>query len=392
MRILHVSSGNLYGGIETMLVTMARHRGECADMEQEFAPCFDARLAADLRETGAAVHVLGDVRISRLGSVWRARRQLVRILRATRYDAVICHGPWVLIIFASAIRALGVPLVLWAHDAHRGKHWIERLAARQRPDRVIANSEYSSGHVASWLRGVARTVIHCPVEVSCVRRHTRPRAEVRRELNTPADAVVIVLVGRMDAGKGHEVLISALRLVQRDHPWHCWIVGGPQRESEQAYYEGLSNLARTLSIAERVRFSGHRSDVADLLAAADIYCQPSPRAESFGISFVEALSHGLPVITTPIGGALEIIDESCGIFVPRNDATLLADALTRLVASQALRRRLGGGGAARAHLLCDPANRLRELDAAMRRLGVIPARDTIRNTTISTLPEATDAC
>ena len=392
MRILHVSSGNLYGGIETMLVTMARHRGECADMEQEFAPCFDARLAADLRETGAAVHVLGDVRISRVVSVWRARRQLIRVLQATRYDAVICHGPWVLIIFASVIRALGVPLVLWAHDAHLGKHWIERLAARQRPDRVIANSEYSSGHVASWLRGVPRTVIHCPVDVSGVRRRTRSRADVRGELDTPADAVVIVLVGRMEAWKGQENLLGALGILRQEPGWNCWIVGGPQRDAEAPYLIRLKQIAGQLAIADRVRFAGQRADVADLLAASDIYCQPNASAEPFGISLIEALSHGLPVITSAMGGALEIVNDSCGVLVRPGDVALVSDAIAQLVANHALRRRLGDGGAARAHLLCDPAGRLRELETEMRRLGSIHQRDTENGGAFAAMTEATDAC
>ena len=60
---------------------------------------------------------------------------------------------------------------------------------------------------------------------------------------------------------------------------------------------------------------GHdqRDDVPRLLAAADIFCQPNLGPEPFGIGFVEALSAGLPVITTATGGALEIVDGDCGI-------------------------------------------------------------------------------
>ena len=65
-----------------------------------------------------------------------------------------------------------------------------------------------------------------------------------------------------------------------------------------------------------MRWLGQRRDVPELLAAADIYCQPNVGAEPFGIVFVEALYTGLPVVTTALGGALEIIDASCGVLVP----------------------------------------------------------------------------
>ena len=103
MRVLHVSSGNLYGGIETMLVTIARNRHACPQMEQQFAMCFDGKVTEELRGTGAVVHMLGAVRLSRPRSVWRARSALRSVQRKIRFDVVICHGPWPLAIFGPAV-------------------------------------------------------------------------------------------------------------------------------------------------------------------------------------------------------------------------------------------------------------------------------------------------
>ena len=95
--------------------------------------------------------------------------------------------------------------------------------------------------------------------------------------------------------------------------WVCWTAGGAQRPAEAAYLAELRQTAARLGIAERVRFLGQRTDVPHLLAAADVHCQPNTGPEPFGLAFVEALAAGRPVVTTALGGALEIVDETCGV-------------------------------------------------------------------------------
>jgi len=76
LRVLHVHSGNLYGGVETILVTLARHRDLCPQMESHFALCFEGRLKEELTVAGAPVYQLGKVRLRQVVSVLRARRTL----------------------------------------------------------------------------------------------------------------------------------------------------------------------------------------------------------------------------------------------------------------------------------------------------------------------------
>ena len=69
-----------------------------------------------------------------------------------------------------------------------------------------------------------------------------------------------------------------------DHPqWHCWFVGGTQRPHEQRYLDELKRAAAAAGIAERVRFVGARSDVADILRGADVFCHPNRGPEPFGV-------------------------------------------------------------------------------------------------------------
>jgi len=368
LRILHVYSGNLFGGIETILLSLARH-GARSGVSHEFALCFDARLAQELR-ADATVHALAPVRVSRPQTIRQARRRLTSLLDAHAYDVCVMHAPWSHALFASTVRRSGTPLAFWAHDAWRGRHWTERWARRTPPDLIVANSVFTAGTLDGVHAHVPRAVVHAPLDVTGfsidAADRAAARAVVRAELSTPDGATVIVQASRLEAWKGHATLLGALAAMRHDAGWTCWIAGGAQRAAERAYEASLRALASELGIGDRVRFTGERRDMARLLAAADVYCQPNTAPEPFGMVFVEALAAGLPVVTTAIGGAIEIVDETCGRLVAPDDADGWRHALMALVADSALRGRLGAAGPGRAATLCDCARQLDRLHQALR--------------------------
>src|SRR6185295_6685236 len=105
-----------------------------------------------------------------------------------------------------------------------------------------------------------------------------------------------------------------------------------------------------------------------IIAASDVYCQPNIDPEPFGITFIEALYAGKPVVGTSVGGPTEIIDDSCGFLVPPNDALALANILRRLIGNQELRTQLGAHGPLRAQGLCDPAMQMKNLHGTLARV------------------------
>jgi glycosyltransferase involved in cell wall biosynthesis len=354
IRVLHAYSGNLYGGVEAMLATLARQRHLAPGMAPEFALCFEGRLAEELRAAGAAVHPLGGVRLSRPWTVLAARRRLARRLRAPdRPDVVVCHACWPHAAFGPTARRAGLPLVHWQHDLAGEPGPIDRRAMRTPPRLVVANSRATAATTARLFPGAAVEVVHCPVAAPPP-PSPASRAEVRRELGTPADAAVVVTACRLERWKGHALLVEALGRLADRPGWAAWVVGGAQRPHERAYLDELAARAAALGLGDRVRFLGQRSDVPRLLAAADVHCQPNLAPEPFGVAYVEALYAGLPVVASRLGGAAEIVDEACGVLVPPGDADALAGALGRLLGDPAERARLGAAGPPRAASLCDP--------------------------------------
>jgi len=359
--ILHAHSGNLYGGVETMLATLVRHPGS---FNHRFALCYEGRLAGELRAAGAQVGILGHVRFSRPWTVLGARRRLAKILRAHGPAAVMCHSPWGLAAFGPVARAEGIPLVLWAHAAFTGRHWVERLARwSAQPDLAICNSQYTRAALARAFPRSRAEVVYPPVAPPPSFDPAR-RGPKREGHGAGPDTVVITLVARLEPWKGHAALLDALAAL-RDRPeWTAWIVGGAQRRAEDIYRAELERRTNEARIADRVHFLGQRDDVASLLWASDIYCQPNTGPEPFGIAFVEALYAGLPVITTDLGGAREIVTPACGMLVPPGDRQALRDALERMMVDAGLRQRLRAAAPARATALCAP-------EAAAQRLAQV---------------------
>lgn len=362
LRTLHVYSGNLWGGIETFLVTLARHARAAPGWESEFALCFDARLRKELSAAGATVHDLGEVRLRAPLSILRARRRLRALIDRGRFDAVVCHAAWCQSLFGS-VPGPSTLRVFWLHDAATGRSRFERLARLSRPAFCIANSEYTQATLSTMYRALPSSVQYYPIETKTVPLAPEERRAAREELGATDGQVVVIQASRMEPWKGQRRLLAALAGVDRRLPWVAALVGGAQRPAERAYVTSLERQCEELGIRDRVRFLGQRSDVMRLLGASDVHCQPNQGPEPFGIVFVEALSAGLPLVTFALGGPKEIVTPDVGLLV--SDDGALRDALEKVIADGELRRRLGAAGPARARALCEPELRIPAIERTL---------------------------
>jgi len=174
--------------------------------------------------------------------------------------------------------------------------------------------------------------------------HFRPaepgeRERVRRDLGLPADRVVCLFVGRLSREKGVMELLEAWRLLQPsdallvmagpDMTGHAWDAGAPGRAFVERH-----NLGQT------VRFAGPLADVAPMITAADLVAQPS-HFEALGLSAIEALACGVPLVASAVGGLLDfVVDGVNGRLCPPLDPPALAACLGPLLSDGKARARL----------------------------------------------------
>lgn len=172
--------------------------------------------------------------------------------------------------------------------------------------------------------------------ISALKRDYEAVSTVRRELEIPEGDRIIGAVGRLDPVKNQSMMLRAFAQVASQHP-DCWLLmvgDGPSRQN-------LKHLANTLGIIDRVIFTGFRPEPADYLAAMEIFL-PTSHTEGTFMTLLEAISLGIPAITTAVGGNPEIVkDGETGILVPTDRPKELATAINALLENESLRFAMG---------------------------------------------------
>jgi glycosyltransferase involved in cell wall biosynthesis len=147
---------------------------------------------------------------------------------------------------------------------------------------------------------------------------------------------VVGSIGRLNTQKGQRFLLDAAALLRPRHPDTWTLVVG-----DGDLMEELREHATRLQLDDRVVFTGHRTDVPELLGALDVFCISS-LYEGTPLALFEAMAAGRPIVSTAVDGCREILEDgSNGLLVPPGDAAALAGGLDRVLADAALREALG---------------------------------------------------
>lgn len=285
----------------------------------------------------------------------RALAQLVAVMRQEKPDLVHAHMPISGLLARSAARIAGVPRI--AYTCHGflfnqpGPWWRGRLAlALERAAGRITDPFLTVS--AEEAEDARRLRIHPnPVAVlngrDPARFHPDPdaRAQLRAAMGvTEADCVVIA-ISRLVRHKGFAELLAAMA----ETPPNCvlWVAGERLASDHGEDLTPLFTRAAAV-LGRRLVLLGYRTDVPELLAAADVFTLPS-HFEGLPMSIIEAMLTGLPVVATDIRGPREqVVPGQTGLLVPPMQVAPLAQALTRLAQDAGLRRALGAAGLARA--------------------------------------------
>lgn len=298
-------------------------------------------LEAELKDAGIPVTPIG----KRLKVDPFALGRLVRLMKSKKFDVV---QTW---IFAAnvygrvAARRAGVPVVVTAEmavDLWKGKAQlaIDRTLANW-TDKVVGNSNA----VVDFYRKAGVPDDRLAMIPSGIADDEPPEvdpAAVRAEFGFPAEARVLIFIGRLAPQKAVDDLLSALDLLQHTEPnLRTLIVGdGPLRDQLRA-------KAHAFTLDESARFLGHREDVPRLLAASDVLVLPS-LYEGLPNVVLEAMRSRKPVVATAAPGTTEVvIDGETGRLVPMRDSVALARAIRELIRDPETARRMGEAGRAR---------------------------------------------
>lgn len=262
----------------------------------------------------------------------RAIRRLRRLVRAGGYEVVHAHGLRAGVDAGLAARGTCEVLVTVhnlvsseiAGRRARLDRFAEPLAVRL-TDRTLAVSRQIATHLKTADPKLAHRIEVLYLGIGDPPEVRRSPEEVRAELEVEDGRRLAVAVARLAPQKALPVLFDALRQT-RTRPVLALLGEGPL-ETE------LRALSRDLGLEHRIRFLGFRADVADVVAAADVFCLSS-LWEGVPLAVQEAMLLGTPVVSTDVGGMPEIVsDKRSGRLVPEGDACALAAAIDEVCSS-----------------------------------------------------------
>jgi glycosyltransferase involved in cell wall biosynthesis len=193
------------------------------------------------------------------------------------------------------------------------------------------------------LRQDKNVVIYNGVDAEHFRNSGAASEVSRASLGIDEDAIVIGCVAHLRPEKSHVDLLAAMKLLmdQSDRNVVLLLIGDGPEEQQLRRYTTTHNLS------ECVRFCGGVRDVRPYLGMTDLFVMPSS-TEVFSNAILEAMSVGLPVVCTAVGGSVEmVVNGETGITYPRHDVNSLVDSLQKLMINNEKREQFGRRGAAR---------------------------------------------
>ena len=346
--VAHLIHTMAHGGVETALINWMKtfdpdrvdaHLFVFANPGGSEQPFVDAT-----RRAGLTVHY---VPWGRLKPVRRAARATADLIRRHHVQVLHCHNAYANVVGLLAARMEPVKtlttMYVWSKVGFK-RRVLQRIdqALLGRFDQVTAHCEAAlQGTVERGIPADRIRLLTCGFADRVAHLGPAERDALRASLGARPGETVLIKVARFWPEKRHDVLLRAFQQLLHKRPGtRLWIPGvGPEEPNVRA-------LATRLGLDDHVSFLGFRTDLPELLAAADIQVHSSDE-EGVPLAILAGMAAGLPIVSTEVGGIAEVLrHERSGVLVPRRDPRRLAAALDDLVGDH-LRRRVLGANAQR---------------------------------------------
>ncbi len=252
------------------------------------------------------------------------------------YRIVNCHYYLSGIAGVEIKKKYGIPLVMTFHTLGLMKNLVarsdeereskERIQIEQQlvktADQIIATSETDAQYIEYLYDGDPEKIAVLTPGVNLDLFKPTDKIEAKKSIGANVDEKLILFVGRIEPLKGIDVLLYSLKILLTARPElkvTVWIVGGDISNNEEEWpkeLKKLSEIREALGIRTSVKFVGRKTqeELPDYYNAADLMVMPS-HYESFGITAVEAMACGVPVITTDVTGVSRLIDKDHSILI-----------------------------------------------------------------------------
>lgn len=301
----------------------------------------------------------------------RAIGVMVQELRRANAQVVHINAMKAGLIAAPAARLLGLPVVWDFKDLVSADHYSSSLRRvvvaylNLFAARVIANSgAIRTELIRAGVHADKVVALHNGIDLQrfSPQNAVAARERVRAELGLPPDAPVAVMVGRLAPWKGHDIFIRAAARVHVQRPEAHFLIVGDSAFDPPAYRLQLERLAIDGNLGDSLRFLGFRDDVPHVMGAADVVVHCSTLPEPLGLTPIEAMALGKPVIAAAAGGTLETVaDGETGLLTPPGNAEALVDAMLWVLNDPVATARMGAAGRERAERMFDLRQNARDI-------------------------------
>ncbi|HUP24291.1 MAG TPA: glycosyltransferase [Thermoanaerobaculia bacterium] len=348
MRILQFVNTFDIGGTERQVVNLTRALHHAGVETHLACLCAKGGLSEEIQRLGVAISEY-PLRSMRRPSVIKPLLGLASYLRRHRIDVVHTSGFYTNVLGVLSARLAGTPAII-ASVRDMGPMWtsaqqrLERLVGSL-ADAVVTNADAVAGRLRSEGWNPARIeVIHNGIEYA----PPPPNGpDLRRQLGLAPSTPLVGVVTRLTPIKGVEDFIDAAAVLAPRHPdARFLVIGGPviDRRRPGEYDRELARRAASLGLADRVLFTGWRSDGNSLLSQFTVSVLPS-LTEGLSNVLIESLAAGVATVATTVGGNPEVVDDGVtGLLVPPANPNRLAAAIDRLLCEPGLAASFGEAG------------------------------------------------
>ncbi|MCI0619609.1 glycosyltransferase family 4 protein [Candidatus Wolfebacteria bacterium] len=360
MPVLHYPP--VLGGFEVFLENIAERIGKTTDVivltgQVVGVPREEVRNCLHIHRT-ASLYSLHDLSYSSYWYIFSSLPvllfQSLRLIRKEHITLMHANGFFSGLVCAGAHVLSGVPYVITIQSADftiyhpevrlNALVWLQEVFERWVYRRAVLCHAVSNDLVSHFKNQGRSDAIMIPNGVETT--FFRPVAEderdsVRTRLGTSPDASMVATISRLEHKNGVHDLIDAVAILFRQHRNICLVIAGDGSQREY-----LEKKVAARGLTENVLFLGGvpKEEVGSIIASADVFAR-TPLSEGFGISFLEGMAAGVPVVATPVGGIPDFIEDGVtGVFAEAGNPASIAEAVGRVLTDKKLRAALVANG------------------------------------------------